>query len=71
MIDIDSSAEIMFEYVNGWIKHKLHPYSHLLYGFSSQPVKVKGIITLLVELGDGKHIATNEIDFLAMDCPCP
>lgn len=40
-----------------------------LYGFANHPAKVKGSITLLVTLGDGKHTTTEYGQFFMVDHP--
>lgn len=75
MVDTDNSVEVMFNYTYKQINHKLHrklcPYDHLLCDFSNQSIKVRVIIILLMELGDGKYFITHEMDFVAVDCPFP
>ena len=50
---------------------KLKPYDHELFRFNGQAVKVRGIITLPVELGDAKHTATHKMDFLVIESDPP
>ena len=75
MVDIGSSADVLFnwayEKMAPKISKKLRPYDHDLFGFNGQPVKVRSIISLPVELGDGKHTATRELEFLVVDSDSP
>ncbi|KAK5845271.1 hypothetical protein PVK06_001440 [Gossypium arboreum] len=40
-----------------------------LYGFSNQPIEIKGSIVLLVVLGNGDHITTKMVEFLLVVHP--
>ena len=75
MVDIGSSANMLFnlayEKMAPKLPKKLKPYDHNLFGFSRQLVKVRGIITLLVELGNGKYTAIHELDLLVVDLDSP
>lgn len=53
------------------LRKKLKPYDHDLYRFNGSPVKVQGIISLLVELGDEQHIDKHKIDFLVVEVDFP
>ena len=71
MVDTGSSADILFNHYYEKIKHKLEPrlrsYDHDLYGFDGKLVKLRGIIKLFVELGDGENYITRDIEFLMVD----
>lgn len=71
MIDTGSNTDIMYNHAYEQIKHKLQwrlrSNDHYLYSFNNHPVKALGIITLPIQLGDGKHITTHEINFLVVD----
>ena len=41
----------------------------LIYGFSNQPIKAKGVITLPVTIGQGEHTVIIMADFLVVDQP--
>ena len=75
MVDTGSSVDVLFnrayEKMASKLPKKLRPYDHDLFGFNGQSVKVRGIISLPVELGDGKHTATHELDFLVVDSDSP
>lgn len=40
-----------------------------IYGFANQLISMMSSITLLVTLGDGEHIVTEMVEFLANDYP--
>ena len=40
-----------------------------IYGFANQPIRAKGVIILLVTIGQGEHIFTMMVDFLIVDQP--
>ena len=40
-----------------------------IYGFANQPIRPKGIITLLITIGQGEHTITVMADFLVVDQP--
>ena len=40
-----------------------------IYGFTNQPIPVKGTTTLFVTIGDEKHTVTTMVDFLVVDQP--
>lgn len=75
MIDIDSSADVLFnrayEKMALMLLKKLKPYDHQLYGFNGAPVKVRGVISLPIEIGDKKHVDKHEMDFLIIDFNSP
>ena len=52
----------------GYREIELHPLLPI-YGFANQPVVVKGSITLLLTLGDGKHTAIVMVEFLVVEQP--
>ena len=73
MIDIGTSADILFNHCYKQIKHtiqtRLKPYDHDLYGFDDRPVR---IIKLPLKLGDdGMKYTTREVEFLVVDIDSP
>ena len=75
MVDIGNSVDVLFnrayEKMAPKLLKKLKLYDHDLFRFNGQAVKVRGIMSLPVELGDGKHVATHELDFLVVNSDSP
>ena len=75
MIDTGSSADILFnscyEQIHAMLTQKLKPYDHELYCFDSHPVRLRGVIKLPLQLGDGDNYVTNDIEFVMVDCFSP
>ena len=46
---------------------RLRPYHHDIYDFNNQPMKVSGVIILLMRLGDNEHKVTRNVEFLTVD----
>ena len=69
LIDDDSAVEVLiwkaFQEM-GLEESQLRP-SEPIYGFANQPIRLKGIITLPVIIGQGKHTDTIMVDFLVVD----
>ena len=50
------------------LKTGLKPYDHDLFGFDGRSVKLRGIIKLPLQLGDGDNYVTKDVEFVVVDC---
>ncbi|KAI0524674.1 hypothetical protein KFK09_004056 [Dendrobium nobile] len=67
LVDNGSSVDILFysTFLNlGLAREKLQPAAGPLYGFDNRPVRVEGIISLLVILGEFPRQSTHYVQFV-------
>ena len=69
LVDDGSAVEVLiFDALKkmGFAESIMRP-TRPVYGFSNQPFKVKGLITLLVTLGQGEHTIIENVKFFFND----
>ena len=75
MIDIGSSTDILFnscyEQICATLAQKLKSYDHELFRFDGRPVRPRGVINLLLQLGNGDNYITKDVEFIVVNCFSP
>ena len=71
MIDTRNSADILFnhysEKIQDTLKPNLNSNNHELFGFNGKLIRPRGVIKLLLQLGDRNNYVTKDTEFVVID----